>query len=151
MHTALNEFNEVRKMTLTPTKAHNQFMPGLTEITKSLHLYGHGEVEAIYTDNVRGDKHELEHAFPSLSKGVVPVPDISALPRLAIPEKWSRYVLSSAFQIATRMNAILDSSSAEIILAMDMEWSVDLSTGMHGKVAILQIAFHETIFILQVS
>lgn len=150
LHTVINEYNEVRQMTLTPTKAHNQFIPALAKIPESLRLYGHGDVEVIFTDNVRADRHELEHAFPSLSENVVPVPESSTLPALTIPDKWSIHLLSSSFQISQRMNAILDSSSSDVILGMDMEWSVDRSTGMQGKVAVIQIAFDKSVYILQV-
>ncbi len=56
----MNEYGEVRAMTLTPTKAHDQFMPALAEIPRSLKKYGYADVEVIFTDNVRADKAELE-------------------------------------------------------------------------------------------
>ncbi len=38
---------------MTPTKAHDQFMPALQEISKSLTMYGHGPIEIVFTDNPR--------------------------------------------------------------------------------------------------
>lgn len=155
LHTVVNEWNEVRQMTLTPTKAHNQFIPVISAIPKSLEMYGHGEVEAIYTDNVRADKHELEVAFPSIRKDVIPVADDASLPELLLPEVWrkSTYILSSSYQVAGRINSLLselDNPKVELTVAMDMEWSFDKNTGVQGKVALIQIAHRQSIHILQV-
>ncbi|PBK81020.1 hypothetical protein ARMGADRAFT_1039609 [Armillaria gallica] len=56
----VNKFGEVQAMTLTPTKAHDQFMPTLAEILTSLKKYGHGDMELVFTDNVHAHKPELE-------------------------------------------------------------------------------------------
>lgn len=156
LHSVVNEYNEVRQMTLTPTKAHNQFIPVLAEIPNSLRMYGHGDVEVIFTDNVRADKHELEHAFPSLRTGVIPVCS-SSLPALTLPDIWrnSTQVLRSTFQVNLRLDPLLveihdQALGSEFTVALDMEWSVDRSQGIHGKVAVIQIAFDTTIFIIQV-
>ena len=41
LHTSINEYVEVRTMTLTLTKGHAQFMPALMTIPHSLCDYGH--------------------------------------------------------------------------------------------------------------
>src|SRR6266487_4754492 len=87
LHTVTNEYGEVRAMTLTATKSHDQFMPALSMIPHSLHKYGHHDVELVFTDNVHGDKAELERVFPSLLSNVSPVPR-SSLPVISIPSGW---------------------------------------------------------------
>src|SRR5882762_3133122 len=93
LHSVVNEYGECCAMTLTINKAHNQIMPALAAIPASLQMYGHGEVELVYTDNVRGDKAELERAFPSLSQGVTPI--TAELPVLTWPSDWDPYVLGT--------------------------------------------------------
>jgi hypothetical protein len=78
LHTGINEMVEIRTMTLTPTKAHAQFMPAIKAVSKSLETYGHDPIGVVTTDMPRIDKPELENALPSLLDGVVPVPDISS-------------------------------------------------------------------------
>lgn len=142
-------------MTLTPTKSHDQFMPVLSLIPESLHLYGHGEIEAVFTDNVRADKNELERIFPSLRKDVVSVPDIAAYPELVIPQtlRENIQILHSRFQINTHLNTLMEGlrSADELHFAFDMEWSVNTLTGHQRPVAIIQLADQDTILILQVS
>ncbi len=55
---------------LTPTKAHDQFMPALAEILTSLKKYMHGDVELVFTDNIHANKPELERVFPLLTYNV---------------------------------------------------------------------------------
>ncbi|KAG2133034.1 hypothetical protein DEU56DRAFT_739210 [Suillus clintonianus] len=101
LHTACNNYGECRKMTLTPTKGHNDCMPALAEIPVTLAKYGHTPVKVVFTDNVRGDKSALERAFPSLLHDVSPVPS-SALDDLALPDGWHVCRLSSTYQINSR-------------------------------------------------
>jgi len=60
LHSVVNEYGKCHAMTLTINKAHHQIMPALAAIPASLQMYGHSEVELMYTDNVQGDKAELE-------------------------------------------------------------------------------------------
>ena len=41
IHSTTNEYGEIRAMVLTPTKAHDQFMPILSSIPASLEKFGH--------------------------------------------------------------------------------------------------------------
>lgn len=112
-------------------------------------------MEIVYTDNVRGDKAELERVFPSLLCDVLPIPDSSTLPKLTIPTPWTITILATTFQINGRMNDILDEVQALqdhqlIYLAMDMEWSVDLVNGIHGRVALISIAYKQSIYLIPV-
>lgn len=128
-------------------------MPALAAISDSLQLYGHGPVELVYTDNVRSDKSELEHMIPSLRSDIVPILDLSSLPKLVIPQDWQILVLSSRYQVNTRLGSMMEGfdSSQDSYLAMDMEWAVDRANGIQGKVAVISIALPSEIFILPVS
>lgn len=138
-------------MTLTLSKAHHQFMPAIAAIWKSLDTYGHHPVQVAFTDNVWSDKAELENVLPALRHNVIPVPDVSSLKHLILPMK-DVILLSSAFQVNTWLNSIMDSIPAggELYVAMDMEWSVDQSNGIQGRVALISIALNSDIFLLPV-
>jgi hypothetical protein len=110
LHTVTNKYGEVRQMTLTPTKAHDQFMPALSIIPHSLRKYGHHDVELVFTDNVHGDKAELEQVFPSLLSDVFPVQ--SSLPTLSISPEWEVQHLRNAYQVNSRINCLLDDLAA---------------------------------------
>lgn len=142
-------------MTLTPTKAHDQFMPVLAEIPRSLQKYGHKDITALFTDNVRADKAQLERVLPSLSYDIIPVPVASSLEHLSIPLAWHVSILESTFQINTRLNILMESlecipESDTINVAVDMEWSVDRSSGIYGRVALLSIAYEKCIYLIRV-
>ncbi|GBE82644.1 hypothetical protein SCP_0410290 [Sparassis crispa] len=151
LHSTVNEYGEIRAMTLTPTKAHDQIMPILATIPKSLVQFGHTLTVCIYTDNVHADKRELEQAFPSLLEGLTPVPEYSKLKPLTIPDHWSIVHLSTAHQINVRLNTIMNhrTTTSSVTAALDMEWPVDLSTGIRGPVAIIQIAYHDCIYLIK--
>jgi hypothetical protein len=109
LHTAVNDYGEFRSMLFTMTKAHDQFMPNMYEIAHSLTKFGHGDVEAVFTDNVHADKEEVQRAFPSLHKGVIPVPAHNTLPPLMFPkETWRVVHLSTALQVNLRFNIIMN-------------------------------------------
>ena len=140
-------------MTLTPSKAHNQFIPALTSISKSLETFGHSPMELVFTDNVRADKAELERALPELCRDVVPVPDESRYPKLELPSDWRITMLSSAYQINSRLNSMMEDikDGEELYVGMDMEWSVDRLSSIQGRVAIISIAMDHDIYLLQVT
>ncbi len=142
-------------MTLTPTKAHDQFMPLLARIPHSLRKYGHGDVQLVFTDNVRGDKPELERVLPSLLRDVTPIPSSSLQP-LTIPPAWDITILGSTYQINHRINEIMEdlntdkSDSARIQVAMDMEWSVDRDNGIQGRVALISLTYKQSVLLIPV-
>lgn len=155
LHTATNEYVEIRQMTLTPTKAHDQFMPALAKISESLKMYGHGEIEAVMTDNVRADKAELERMFPSLRKDVHPVPLETSLPVLGVPSDWDICVLDTKYLINNRLNELMERlkdlrEDQSLDVGMDMEWSVYRDQGIHGRVALVSIAYSGCIYLIQV-
>lgn len=154
MHTVTNEHGEVRALTLTATKAHNQFIPVLGAIPHSLRKYGHADMELMYTDNVRADKAELESAIPALLKDVSPVPS-SSLEPLALLPGWEVYTLRSTFQINNRINTIMEDLNdlpleKSIHIAVDFEWPVDTTNGIHGRVALISLAYNKFIYLILV-
>jgi hypothetical protein len=123
----INEYNELRTVLFTPTKAHSQYMPALGAIPQSLELYGLPPTLAIFTDLPRGDRAKLEEMFPSLWANVVPIPDQSSHETLTYPSEWQSTILSSPFQIETHLRSIMEdvTEGEELYVGMDMEWPVD--------------------------
>ncbi|HVT63048.1 MAG TPA: hypothetical protein VHD33_06160, partial [Legionellaceae bacterium] len=109
LHTSVNEYGEVRQMLLTATKAHDQIMPTLSYVPKSLHMFGHTAPEVIFTDNVNTDKHAFESIFPSLKDNSIPVIDTTHLPQFALDSDWAIALFTSDFQINATLNTILKS------------------------------------------
>ncbi|SJL13797.1 uncharacterized protein ARMOST_17245 [Armillaria ostoyae] len=128
-------------------------MPALSEISRSLKKYGHGETELVFTDNVRADKAELERVFPSLLKDVTPIP--ASTKQLEIPENWQEriHILSTTFQVTNFFNTITEDltllpSDGLITIPFDMEWSVDRMTGIQGRVALIQVIYNHGIYLI---
>ncbi|KAK2464000.1 hypothetical protein APHAL10511_003944 [Amanita phalloides] len=145
LHTGINEYVEVRTMTLTPTKAHSQFMPALATIPHSLRDYGHGDLELVFTDNVRADKNDVE-----------PVPLSTTMECLEVPTEWPTTILESSYQISTRLNILLQlletlPADQSIDIAMGMEWSVNQAEGIQGRIALVAIAFLPCIYLIRLS
>jgi len=139
-------------MVLTPTKAHNQFMPALKKVVASLETYGHQPIEAIFTDNPRADRPQLENTIPSLLADVVPVPNPSDLNQITIPPEISVIELSSEFQVRVHFDSILESlpDNQDSYTAVDMEWAVDRSSGLQGKVALISVTFGQDVLLIPV-
>ena len=140
-------------MTLTPTKAHNQFMPALAAVSESLKTYGHDSIEAVITDNPRSDKAALEAVLPSLQKDVVPVPDPKAGATLSLPHDMTINMLLTEYQVKTRLESIMSTASGheDVYAAVDMEWPVNTTTGIQGHVAVISVTFGKEIFLIPVS
>lgn len=153
LHTACNDYGECRKMTLTPTKGHDDCMPALAEIPVTLAKYGHAPVKILFTDNVRGDKSALERAFPSLLYSVNPVPS-SGLEDLVVPDGWHVCRLGTTYQINNRMNCLMDElrvdAEKELHVAFDLEWPVDRETGIYGRVSLVSLAYDKAIYLIPV-
>jgi len=130
-------------------------MPALAEIPRSLETFGHDPLQLVFTDNVRGDKPELERVMPDLVVNVVPVPDASVLEHLTLPPPGSGHdiiTLSTSFQVNTRLASIMEdiSTEADVFVALDMEWPVDRANGLQGRVALISFTFGREIFLLHV-
>ncbi|KAF8134402.1 hypothetical protein EV363DRAFT_1561939 [Boletus edulis] len=155
LHTMVNDYGEIRSMLFTMTKGHDQFMPNMHEIARSLTKFGHGKVEAVFTDNVHADKEEVQRAFPSLLEDVVPVPAHSTLPSLVLPEQTWRVVhLSTALQVNLRFDIIMNHRTVEnpvVTVAFGMQWPVNIETGIQSPVSTIQVAYQEVVYIIQTA
>lgn len=138
------------------TKSHEHFIPELGQISHSLRKYGHADTEVVFTDNPRADRAALELAIPALLKDVEPVPK-SSLDRLELPDDWAISILTSTHQVNLRLNNLLENLSSprfqnsNLPIAFDMEWPVDKTTGIQGRVALVSIGFDKEIILIQVS
>ena len=152
LHTVVNEYSEIRSMVMTPTKAHSQYMPAIREVSKSLATYGHEPIQLVFTDAPWIDKQVLEINVPSLLNDIVPVPNHSVLDPLTIPVSSTVVILSSTFQVNTRLNSIMSKirHDEDFFVAFDMEWSVNRDTGIHGRVALISLTYGKEIFIIPV-
>ena len=152
LHTVVNKYSEIQSMVMTPTKAHSQYMPAIREVSKSLATYRHEPIQLVFTDAPRIDKQELEINVPSLLKDIVPVPNHSVLDPLTIPLSATVVILSSTFQVNTRLNCIMSQiqHDEDFVVAVDMEWSVNRDTGIHGRVALISLTYGKEIFIIPV-
>lgn len=112
-----------------------------------------------FTDNM-ADKLFLEKCFPSLLDDVIPVEKYQNLERLVIPENVLIFVKNSASAINDAMRTIIDDLpsndvNAKIAVGFDSEWNVETlanGTVIHrGNTAIIQVAYKDRIYILQVS
>ncbi|KAI0688289.1 hypothetical protein BC835DRAFT_1529543 [Cytidiella melzeri] len=146
----------MRAAVLTPTKAHDQFMPVLAHIPHSLRTYGHDDVQLVFTDNPRADKPELEHAIPSLTYNIHPILPPNSLVVLEVPADWTVYDLNTNFRIQNSLNSILEDlqklpANKCLDIAIDMEWPVNMTEGIYGEVAILSIAYEKSILLVHTS
>lgn len=125
---------------------------------ESLERYGHDQPLVFYTDNM-ADKEFLENCFPSLREAVISVEKYSHLPALAIPANFGVHVLDSIDTINRAMQTIIHDIpehrvDEEVVIFLDSEWNVETSHQGHvtgrGQTAILQIAYKEHIYIIQV-
>jgi hypothetical protein len=107
------------------------------EIPHSQCKFSHRDTELAYTDNVQGDKAELEHAFPALLKDVSPVLS-SSLEPLALPPGYQPYQLCSTYKINNHINAIIKNLNGLpvdkfIHSVVDFKWPVDIATGIYRQ------------------
>ncbi|KAG1847003.1 hypothetical protein DFJ58DRAFT_843319 [Suillus subalutaceus] len=124
-------------------------------IHELLAKFGHPEVQSVSTDNVRADKNELERVFPSLLKDVVPVLPHSSLPLLEFPHgSWTIVELSNTHQVNHRFDVIMNHrtmTNPNVTVAFDMQWPVNLETGIHGPVALIQATYQNTVYLIKLE
>ncbi|KAJ6506495.1 hypothetical protein C8R45DRAFT_780332, partial [Mycena sanguinolenta] len=120
-------------------------------------VYGHSLPEVFYTDNMV-DKVMLEKIFPSLLEAVVPVDKYSHLPSFDTPAfVRNPIVLDSETSINNTMLAILEDvpGDGHVVIGFDSEWNVDMTQygrfGGQSPPAVVQIAYKDSVFILQVG
>ena len=155
--TLTNERNEARVCNFVATKSHSQYELALKNVRNSLTLYGHPQPSIIYTDNI-SDKKFLEDCFPSLRQGVTPVEKYGHLEELVVPSSTPILVKNNPNAINDAMRTILDDipqDQGSIVIGFDSEWNVDVSAQGRitrcGRTAIIQIAYENRIYILQVT
>ena len=154
--TVTNERNEIRVCNFVATKSHSQFEMALKDVNNSLKLYGHSQPSLFYTDNI-SDKKFLEDCFPSLRQGVTPVEKHGHLDEFIIPSNVSILIKNNTNAINDAMRTILDDiplDQGSIVVGFDSEWNVDVSAQgrvtRRGRTAIIQIAYKNCIYVLQV-
>jgi hypothetical protein len=157
--TITNENGEIRVCNLVATKSHSQFELALARMRESLRIYGYDQPAIFYTDNM-SDKDFLERCFPSLCDAVVAIEKYSHLDALDVPSTTHIHIMDDIHQIEEAMRSILhdqpnDDNGDDLVIFVDSEWNVETSnrgyvTG-RGATAILQIAYKDQIYILQVG
>ncbi|KAG6891629.1 hypothetical protein C0992_001314 [Termitomyces sp. T32_za158] len=160
--TMTNENGEIRVCIFVATKSHSQYTEVLRKVSQDLSLYGHSQPELIYTDNM-SDKTMLERIFTSLLDQVVPVQKYSHLPDFSLPPSCVPQVLDSVSAINNAIRGILNDlpmpselqSGGNLVVGYDSEWNVDMSGLGHvvsrGPPAVVQIAYKDQVFILQIG
>ncbi|KAI8997362.1 hypothetical protein BDB01DRAFT_33343 [Pilobolus umbonatus] len=85
LYTVTNEYDEIRMMILTPTKALDFLKGPFKSMLTSLRANNYDEPVVYYTDNVDADRNFLESVFPSLANDVARLeltPDQTVAPSL---------------------------------------------------------------------
>ena len=126
----------------------------------SLELYGQSQPEIFYMDNM-ADKQFLKASFPSLHWGVVPINKYNHLEAFSIPDTIHIFVQHTVTSVNNTMSTILNDLSEsdndhQLVIGFDSEWNIEVSGDGRvirhgGTTAIIQIAYDDCIYILQVS
>ncbi|KAJ3515878.1 hypothetical protein NLJ89_g1482 [Agrocybe chaxingu] len=151
-----NEKGEIRAANFVHTKAHSQFTPLLGWMRESLELYGHEPPKLAFTD-LPTDRAFLEAAFPSLREGVVPIEKYGHLEPFILPAGVQLHIYHERSAIDIAMSSILenapiDAGAPDLVVGYDCEWNVLMEHGRceRGEVAVVQIAFKNHVYILQI-
>ncbi|KNZ75180.1 hypothetical protein J132_04665 [Termitomyces sp. J132] len=160
--TVTNENGEICVCLFVATKSHSQYAEVLRNMSRDLTLYGHSQPELFYTDNMQ-DKGMLEHIFTSLLDKVTPIEKYSHLPNFSLPHSCTPQILNSASEINNAIRGILNDLptpsesqlGGKIVVGFDSEWNMDTSPSGHivghGPPAVVQIAYKNQVFILQIG
>ncbi|TEB37872.1 hypothetical protein FA13DRAFT_1620965, partial [Coprinellus micaceus] len=155
-----NQNGEIRTMHLVTTTGHSQTELALSELLKSLELFGHDPPNVMFTDNILGDKHFLEDVFSnSLRKDVIAMEAYSHLDELTIPQDLNVSVRNTPLSINEACRSILNDlpndRGAKLVVGFDMEWNVNYSANgriVHrGPTGLVQIAYQKHIYLLQIG
>lgn len=142
---------------LVASKAHSAFEYALIQVRESLRLYGHEQPQLFYTDNM-ADRNLLESAFPSLREGVTPVERYSNLPMFTLSDNVKVGVYETRPAIDAALSPLVDDIPSDddvphLVIGFDAEWNVemtDIGAFVRGELAVLQIAYEDRVYILQV-
>jgi hypothetical protein len=148
-----NQFGQIRGHYLVGSKAQSQFEPALENISTSLTRYGHGQPQTMFTDNL-DNTPLLTRRFPSLIEGVVPVNKYARLPKFTIPDDVTVITISTTDQINRAVASILgdlkDDPNHKLAVSLDCEWNVDIGSHTAASTALLQVAYAQRIYVMQV-
>ena len=106
------------------------------------------------------DKGFLEKSFPSLRTGVIPVEKYGDLKEYCLPSDAEIIIKNEPSSINAAMETILDDvpsddPDAQIVVGFDSEWNIEVSVGGRvqecGHTSVIQIAYKNRVYILQVS
>lgn len=158
--TITNENGEIRTCHLVTTTGHSQSSIALDASSKSLTTYGRSQPKAFYTDNVQGDRQLLESSFESsLLKELVRIEPHGHLEILRIPDDVQVRVIREEREIDLVCSRIIGelqgmAEGEDLVVGFDSEWNVDFVANdrfqHHGPTSIVQLAYKDTVYILQV-
>lgn len=164
--TVLNEYGEIRHVSLVPTKAHTQFADALTAISNTLKLRGHQQPQLMYTDNIAGDAPFLRNIFPSLKHNLAPSKSSSGMPWFDLPKDIETLVVKSTEQLNNQLARLTTCvpHDGSLAVGFDAEWNVRFEHAGGGAIAkritndrigVVQLAYESetgpTVVVVQVS
>ncbi|KAH6903571.1 hypothetical protein BKA70DRAFT_1433611 [Coprinopsis sp. MPI-PUGE-AT-0042] len=145
---------------LTVTNQKGEYELALLEIRRSLHLYGLSPPKLFYTNNL-ADKAFLESAFPSLREDVIPIEKHDHLEPFMLPADVASniHVQRDKQAIDAALGTILqhvptEANEPDLVVGFDCEWNIRFTSdekAEQGDIAIVQIAFEQRVYLLQVS
>ncbi|KAF5325696.1 hypothetical protein D9611_000435 [Ephemerocybe angulata] len=124
----------IRAQVLTLTKAHDERMGPLAEMSNSMRQYGYQEPPIAFSDDPLKDKAMLFKAFPSLAENLKPAAAAHGLEELVLPRSIRTTVLDSPSLIEATMSALLNpldlDPASTLVLGFDAEWNISKTTGV---------------------
>ncbi|KAI8983661.1 hypothetical protein BDB01DRAFT_835291 [Pilobolus umbonatus] len=163
LYTVTNEYDEIRMMILTPTKALDFLKGPFKSMLTSLRANNYDEPVVYYTDNVDADRNFLESVFPSLTNDVARLestPDQTVAPSLpmlsSVPSSVTVHCYHDAQAISgvcyDIMKDIDRRHNKKVCVGFDVEWCI-MANGPRtmAKVSICQIAYKDCVYIFQLS
>ncbi|KAJ7199194.1 hypothetical protein GGX14DRAFT_401499 [Mycena pura] len=98
-HTMNNEFEEIRKHALVPSKAYDFLEDSFTELDKGLKEHGHPPISVLYTDSPQTEYGFLEKLIPSLAENVSHITKWTDLPPFSCEPLVSKVFTSDTLEI----------------------------------------------------
>lgn len=155
--TAVNEYEEIKAQVFTVTKSHDELRTTLDNMVGGMQALGHQDIQFLFTDDCCKDRAYFAQCIPSLSNSVNPTSTsrFSALHSLTLPTNLSDMV------IIVNRESLLDEIMMmffgaievrrDIVVSFDLEWTFTYDGRPPGKVSVLQIAYGENIYIIQLQ
>ncbi|KAG2192557.1 hypothetical protein INT47_012781 [Mucor saturninus] len=162
LYTVVNEYEEIRLMSLVPSKSHSYLKWSFEKMYEAYKMYGHELPTVFFTDDVRADRRFIESVIPSLTAGVQKQSyksidsNYKTLPELELPDFVNVGYFNQFLQIETVISDLNDKLSIEcegtIAVGFDCEWSFDEETSrVSNGVDTIQIAYGNEIFVLHLN